>query len=96
MEIAFLLGTKIVELTLAVIMGYVLVKSKALTAKDGYRFRAIGLYIINQAVMINAFQIDYTPQILQGLLLSLGMAVFLHALLILLGRILKKLLKLDP
>ena len=30
MEIAFLLGTKIVELTLAVLMGYALVKSKAL------------------------------------------------------------------
>ncbi|MDY4279677.1 MAG: AEC family transporter [[Pasteurella] mairii] len=96
MEIAFLLGTKIVELTLAVLMGYVLVKSKALTAKDSYPLSVIGLYIISPAVMINAFQIDYTPQILQGLLLSLGMAVFLHALLILLGWILKKLLKLDP
>ncbi|MGQ9444730.1 Membrane transport protein [[Pasteurella] aerogenes] len=96
MEIAFLLGTKIVELTLAVLMGYALVKSKALTSKDSYPLSVIGLYIISPAVMINAFQIDYTPEILQGLLLSLGMAVFLHALLIFLGWILKNLLKLDP
>ena len=46
--------------------------------------------------MIEAFQIDYTPEILQGLQLSLLMAVFLHIILIIIGSLLKRLLKLDP
>ena len=46
--------------------------------------------------MIEAFQIDYTPEILQGLQLSLLMAVFLHIILIIIGSLLKHLLKLDP
>ena len=46
--------------------------------------------------MINAFQIDYSPQLLRGLLLSVGMAVFLHILLIGAGALVKRLFKLDP
>lgn len=96
MDIAFLLGSKIIELTLIVLMGYGLVKSKLLKSEDSKPLSIIGLYIISPAVMIEAFQIDYTPKILQGLMLSLGMAVFLHIILIITGGMLKRLLKLDP
>ncbi|OOF89185.1 autotransporter [Rodentibacter ratti] len=96
MDIAFLLGSKIIELTLIVLMGYGLVKTKLLKSEDSKPLSIIGLYIISPAVMIEAFQIDYTPKILQGLMLSLGMAVFLHIILIITGRMLKRLLKLDP
>ena len=44
--------------------------------------------------MIEAFQIDYTPEILQGLQLSLLMAVFLQSILIIIGSLLKRLLNL--
>ncbi|WP_032092725.1 MULTISPECIES: AEC family transporter [Pasteurellaceae] len=96
MEIALLLATKITELTLAVLMGYALVKSKVLSSKDSYPLSVVGLYLISPAVMINAFQITYTPAILNGLLLSLGMAAVLHFILIILGRLFKRLFKLDP
>ena len=96
MDIAFLLGSKIIELTLIVLMGYGLVKAKLLKSEDSKPLSIIGLYIISPAVMIEAFQINYTPEILQGLMLSLGMAVFLHIVLIITGAILKRLLKLDP
>ncbi|WP_133544915.1 AEC family transporter [Mesocricetibacter intestinalis] len=96
MDIALLLAAKITELTLIVLMGYALVKFKLLQSKDSYPLSVIGLYIISPAVMIKAFQIEYTPAILQGLLLSLSMAVFLHLILIILGSLLKRLLKLDP
>lgn len=96
MDIAFLLGSKIIELTLIVLMGYGLVKTKLLKSEDSKPLSIIGLYIISPAVMIEAFQIDYTPKILQGLMLSLGMAVFLHIILIVTGSVLKRLLKLDP
>ncbi|EHB89628.1 AEC family transporter [Aggregatibacter aphrophilus] len=96
MDIAFILGTKIVELTLIVLMGYGLVKSKLLKSEDSKPLSIIGLYIISPAVMIEAFQIPYTPEILDGLLLSLGMAVFLHIMLIVIGALLKRRLHLDP
>lgn len=95
MDIAFLLGSKIIELTLIVLMGYGLVKAKLLKSEDSKALSIIGLYIISPAVMIEAFQIDYTPEILQGLMLSLGMAVFLHIVLIAIGSVLKRVLKLD-
>ncbi|PVX40491.1 hypothetical protein C8D76_10360 [Pasteurella langaaensis DSM 22999] len=96
MEIAFILTSKITELTIIVLLGYLLVKSKLLASKDSYPLSIIGLYIISPAVMINAFQIDYSPELLRGLLLSLVMAVILHIILIITGMVLKKLLKLDP
>lgn len=96
MDIAFLLGTKIIELTLIVLIGYGLVKSKLLKSEDSKPLSIIGLYVISPSVMIEAFQIDYTPEILQGLQLSLLMAVFLHIILIIIGSLLKRLLNLDP
>ena len=96
MDIAFLLGTKIIELTLIVLIGYGLVKSKLLKSEDSKTLSVIGLYVISPAVMIEAFQIDYTPEILQGLQLSLFMAVFLQVILIIIGSLLKRLLNLDP
>ena len=96
MDIALLLGSKIIELTLIVLMGYALVKAKLLKSEDSRPLSIIGLYIISPSVMIEAFQIDYTPEILRGLLLSLAMAVFLQLLLILIGRVLKQVFNLDP
>ena len=96
MDITFLLGTKIIELTLIVLIGYGLVKSKLLKSEDSKPLSIIGLYVISPAVMIEAFQIDYTPEILQSLQLSLLMAVFLQGILIIIGSLLKRLLNLDP
>ncbi|OOF49641.1 autotransporter [Rodentibacter trehalosifermentans] len=96
MDIAFLLGNKIIELTLVVLMGYGLVKAKLLKSEDSKPLSIIGLYIISPAVMIEAFQIDYTPEILRGLMLSLAMAIFLQLILIATGSLLKRLFKLDP
>ena len=96
MEIALILASKIIELTAIVLLGYALVKFKLLKSQDSYPLSIIGLYLISPAVMTTAFQINYTPQILKGLMLSLGMAFFLHIILIIIGILLKKVLKLDP
>ncbi|WP_373778769.1 AEC family transporter [Glaesserella sp.] len=95
MDIALLLANKITQLTLIVLLGYCLVKFKFLKSEDSYPLSVIGLYIISPAVLINAFQVDYTLEILKGLALSLGIAIFLNILLIAIGAILKRLLKLD-
>ena len=95
METALLLAGKITELTLIVLMGMALVKSKLLTSEHSRTLSVIALYLISPSVMIHAFQIENTPEILDGLKLSVALAVAFHILLIALGRLFKTLFKLD-
>ncbi|MCF7529806.1 AEC family transporter [Neisseria lisongii] len=95
METALLLAGKITELTLIVLMGIALVKFKLLKTENSYPLSVIALYLISPSVMIHAFQADYSPEILDGLWLSLKLAVLFHILLIILGKLFSRLLKLD-
>ncbi|HHK5604631.1 AEC family transporter [Neisseria polysaccharea] len=95
MDTALLLAGKIAELTLIVFMGIGLVKSGLLKSENSYPLSVIALYLISPSVMLHAFQIGYTPEVAQGLLLSVKLAVLFHILLIAIGKILKKLLRLD-
>lgn len=95
MDIALLLADKILQLTLMVLLGYVIVKTKLLTSEQSYPISIIGLYIISPAMLITAFQVDYTTETLNGLYLAFVISIIFSALLILLGWILKKSAKLD-
>ena len=95
METSFLLAGKITELTLIVLMGVALVKAGLLKSENSYTLSVIALYLISPSVMIHAFQMDNTPQIIEGLKLSVMLAVFFHVVLIVLGRLFKHLFKLD-
>ena len=95
METSFLLAGKITELTLIVLMGVALVKAGLLKSENSYTLSVIALYLISPSVMIHAFQMDNTPQIIGGLKLSIMLAVFFHVVLIVLGRLFKHLFKLD-
>ena len=52
-------------------------------------------YLISPSVMIHAFQMNNAPQIIEGLKLSVMLAVFFHVVLIVLGRVFKSVFKLD-
>lgn len=95
MDIALLLADKILQLTLMVLLGYAVVKTKLLTSDQSYPISIIGLYIISPAMLITAFQVDYTTETLNGLYLAFVISIIFSALLILLGWILKKSAKLD-
>lgn len=95
MDIALLLANKITQLTLIVLLGYGLVKFKLLKSEQSYSLSVIGLYIVSPATLITAFQIDYSGHILNGLYLSFFLAILLSALLVLIGKIFKIVLKLD-
>ena len=84
METSFLLAGKITELTLIVLMGVALVKAGLLKSENSYTLSVIALYLISPSVMIHAFQMDNTPQIIEGLKLSVMLAVFFHVVLIVL------------
>ena len=82
MQISVLLAEQIAELFLMILMGYVIVKLGLVTDDDSKILSKIVLYIVIPCVMINAFQIDYTPDKIQGMLLALVASVVLQVLLL--------------
>ena len=82
MQISILLAEQIVELFLMILMGYVIVKLGLVTDDDSKILSKIVLYIVIPCVMINAFQIDYTPDKIQGMLFALVASVVLQVLLL--------------
>lgn len=82
MQISILLAEQIVKLFLMILMGYVIVKLGLVTDDDSKILSKIVLYIVIPCVMINAFQIDCTPDKVQGMFLALVASVVLQVLLL--------------
>ena len=82
MEISLLLMQQITELFLMIFMGYVIVKARLLKGEDSKVISKIVLYLIIPCVIINAFQVYYTSEKVQGLLLAFAASVMLQVLLL--------------
>ena len=86
---------QIAQLFIVLIMGYVVVKAGLLKASDSKVLSVVFVYLVMPCVVLNAFQIDDTPQIRTGLLYSMGIAVGMHVVFLVLNAIFKRPLKLD-
>ena len=86
---------QIAQLFIVLLMGYVVVKAGLLKASDSRVLSVVFVYLVMPCVVLNAFQIDDTPQIRAGLLYSMGIAVGMHIVFLILNAIFKKPLKLD-
>ena len=82
--ISVLLAEQIGELFLMILLGWVLVRSGLLRSEDSRSLSVVTLYLVSPCVMLNAFQIERTPELVKGLLLSLLAAAAIHAVLFLL------------
>ena len=82
MEISLLLMQQIAELFLMILMGYMIVKTGLLKGEDSKVISKIVLYLIIPCVIINAFQVDYTSEKVQGLLLAFAASVMLQVVLL--------------
>lgn len=82
MEISLLLMQQIAELFLMILMGYMIVKAGLLKGEDSKVISKIVLYLIIPCVIINAFQVDYTSEKVQGLLLAFAASVMLQVVLL--------------
>lgn len=82
METSFLLAGKITELTLIVLMGVALVKAGLLKSENSYTLSVIALYLISPSVMIHAFPDEQCAADLEGLKLSVMLAVFFMVLIV--------------
>ncbi len=94
--IAVILAKKILSLFLIMVMGAALVKTKVLKAQDSRSISVITLYLVMPCVIISSFQVDYTEELFNGLMLSLLAAVLLHVILIALTEILGRMFHWDP
>ena len=95
MQISLLLMQQIAQLFLILLMGYAVVKTGLLKASDSKVLSVVFVYLVMPCVVLNAFQIKDTPEIRTGLLYSMGIAVGMHVVFLLLNALFRKVLKLD-
>lgn len=95
MELSLLLMRSILSMALMVLMGWGAMKLGLFHAGDSAVLAVLNLYIVCPCMLISAFQVEYTPDKLYGLLLAFGMAVLFHLVLILLLHLAGRLFSLD-
>ena len=95
MHISLLLINQIIQLFIMIFMGFIIVKAKLLKAEDSKILSVIVLYLIIPCVIINAFQVDYTPQTVKGLLIALVGSVMTQVILLIVVSILGRVFHLN-
>lgn len=95
MHISLLLINQIIQLFIMIFMGFIIVKAKLLKAEDSKILSVIVLYLIIPCVIINAFQVDYTPQTVKGLLIALAGSVMTQVILLIVVSILGRVFHLN-
>ena len=95
MEISVLLAEQITVLFFMGLVGFLAVKAGKFKEEDSRIISNAVVYICSPCVIINAFQITFTPDKLKGLLLAGGAAALVHIILIGGGKLLSRPLHLN-
>ncbi len=80
--ISILLMKKIFQLFLIMFTGFIAVKTRILKTDDAAIISKAVLYIFGPCAIINCFQIDYTPELGSGLLLTLAAGLLFQIIII--------------
>ena len=89
--IPYLLFYKIMQLAVIMVFGFALVKLNIVKSSDSTVLSKISLYLLMPAAIINAFDVEMTPDIMRGLALAFGAAIAIHVLLMFIDLAYKKL-----
>lgn len=95
MAVSLILTEQIIKLFIILLLGFLLVKFGLLKASDSKSVSVILVYLVLPCMIINAFQIDYTPQVRTGLIFTIAAAVMVHVIFIGATALLKRPLGLD-
>ena len=95
MQISLILMREIVQLFIILLMGYIIVRAKLLRPEDSRSLSVVMVYLLTPCVIINAFQVEYTPQVMAGLIFSFAISIAAHILFLLFTRLLAGPLHLD-
>lgn len=90
MAVSILLAKQVLKLFLILLLGYILVKSGKLKASDSKSVSVILVYLVIPCMIINSFQIDYTPQVRNGLIFTMAVSVAVHIVFLALTAALRK------
>ena len=93
--ISLILAQKILTLFIMMAMGALLVRTKLMKVSEGKVISMVALYLIVPCSIFSAFQVEYSDQIRNGLILAAGVALLLHIGMIGLTGLLSKFIKLD-
>jgi len=95
MEVSLILTAQIIKLFIILLLGFLLVKFGLLKASDSKSVSVILVYLILPCMIINAFQIDCTPQVRAGLIFTIAASIAVHVIFIAATALLKRPLRLD-
>ena len=95
MQISLLLMEEIAKLFAIMLMGYAVVKAGLMKSSESKSISVVMVYLVIPCVILNAFQVEYTPDVQRGLLLACVAAVLVHILFLALTAIIKNILHLD-
>ena len=96
MELSLLLAKRIAVMFIMMFCGFMLVKLKLVKSKDSRILAMICMYVVIPCMVIDAFQIECTPERLHNFLAMIAAAVLAHAVFIGSTMLLRRPLKLRP
>lgn len=96
MELSLLLAQKIAVMFLMMFCGFILVKTKLVKSTDSRILAMICMYVVIPCMVIDAFQIECTPERLHDFLAMIAAAILAHAVFIGFTMLLRRPLKLRP
>lgn len=96
MELSLLLAQKIAVMFLMMFCGFMLVKLKLVKSTDSRILAMICMYVVIPCMVIDAFQIECTPERLHDFLAMIAAAALAHAVFIATTLLLRRPLKLRP
>ncbi len=95
MELSILLFWQMLSMMLMILMGFAIVKLGVVKSGQSSLLSAIALYIIVPCMVIDAFQIDYTPEKFSSLMLAAVFAFIMHLVFIWISKPLEKTLHIN-
>lgn len=95
MELSFLILQQIVSMFLMIMVGFVLVRIKVFSKDMGSYLSKVVLYIVLPCTIVNAFQIEYSNEVAQGLLYAFVVALVANCILIFAPYLFRRFLKLN-
>ena len=95
MTVSLILTEQIVKLFITLIIGFIMVRIGLLKVSDSKSISVLLVYLVLPCMIINSFQIEYTPEVLKGLIFTVVAAVIAHIVFLILTAILKRPLHLD-
>ena len=70
MTVSLILTEQIVKLFIILMIGFIMVKIGLLKVSDSKSISVLLVYLVLPCMIVNSFQIEYTPEVLKGLIFT--------------------------